>query len=120
MTLTADAANVLISDFGEDVTVHPQADDVPEDASNPVYFEQTASGDSSFTQKVRVYSSPSQEMLETYGFEEDTDAVIYADEDVIDEGDEVVFGDGRFVVRRTVSNQIGHGAYIWIHDLVGV
>jgi hypothetical protein len=118
--LTEDAANMLISDFGESVTVHPQAEDVPEDTSDPIYFQQDSSGDSPFSLKVRMYSAPSEEMLQRYGFDEDTEAVLYETDNQIEEGDQIEYNNQKFLIRRTVTNQIGNGPYIWIHDLVGL
>jgi hypothetical protein len=120
MTLVSDAADMLIGDFGEEVTVYPKTSDVPEDESDPIYFKEIDSSESSFTQKARVYSQPSEEMLQKYGFDEDTEAIIYERDNEIEEADEIEFGGQRYVVRQTTTNQIGSGAYIWIHDLMGL
>lgn len=120
MTIAADAADALIGNFGEEITVYPQDPDEPVDSSDPMYFEETSSTEQSYTVDARVYNAPSEEMLEDYGFEQDTELMIYEREDTIEEADEIEFDGRRFVVKRTVSNQLGNGGYIWIHALVGL
>ena len=119
MTLVSDAADLLIGDFGEQITVYPQNEPQPEDSSDPMYFDSGTEG-SSFTMKARVYSVPSEEILKKYGFDDDTEMVIYERDNSISEGDELSYNGNRFLVRRTVTNQVGEGPYVWIHDLVGV
>jgi hypothetical protein len=120
MTIAADAADVLIGDFGEEITVYPQSSDEPVDSSDPMYFDESSSTAQSYTIDARVYNAPSEEDLTEYGFDEDTEMMIYEREDKIEEADEIEFEGQRFVVSRTVTNQLGSGSYIWIHGLVGL
>lgn len=120
MTLVRDGVQQMISSFGETVTVKPQGDYEATDSSNPIYFEQTASSESNFEETVRVYSSPSDEILKEYGFEEETEALIYNDDNSIDEGDVVEINGEDFLVESFVTNQIGHGPYIWVYQLRGM
>lgn len=119
MRMTADAAAQMIADFGETVTVKPQAPQGPTDSNNPVYFEEGTSNESNFDEEVRVYTSPSEEMLNDFGFEESTEAIIYNDQNNIDEGDIVEILGNDFVVKKMQTNQMGNGAYIFIYGLIG-
>lgn len=119
MTIASGAAEQMISRFGEEVTIYPKPERQAEDSSNPIYIEQSETSPSSFTQKVRLYTTPSVETLQSYGFEEDSESLIYTTEDVIEQGDAVEYNGMRYIVRNTATNQHGNGTYIWIHDLVG-
>lgn len=118
MSLAKDGANALIASFGETVTVVPQASDTPED-SKTVFFEQSSSSESSFDEKVRLYTTPSDETLRKYGFEEDTEGMIYNTEDNIDEGDLIQHHSREYVVTNKATNQIGNGPYLFIYELKG-
>lgn len=119
MTIAEDAAVEMVAEFGEDVTVFPQSSDEPDDSDNPIYFSQTESSEDPYTETVRVYTQPSEETLMEYGFEEDTDALIYDTEDNIQEGDKIRYNSNDFVVRRKATNQIGNGPYLRIYSLIG-
>lgn len=118
MTIAADAASLMIGEWGEEVTVVPQASDEPEDESNPVFFKESESDAASFTRKVRLYTALSEEDLMEYGFEPDGDAIIYTDKDGINDGDEIQYSDLNYTVRNTRTNQHGNGQYLYLHELV--
>lgn len=115
-----DVTSSIIEDFGEVVTVHPQGDYEPEDSTDPVYFERSTSSESSFDVKVRVYSMPSEEILNEYGFENDAEFAIYTDENIIDIGDNVEYDGQVFTARRMEKKQMGEGAYRFVYELIGV
>ena len=120
MTVAEAGARAMIQQFGEEITVYPHSEQSPTDVEDPVFFEQSSTEPESFTEKVRVYASPSKETMEEYGFDEDTDSIIYNTNDSIEEGDKVEIFGNEFIVRRQVTNQIGDGPYIWVYNLVGV
>lgn len=120
MTIAADATEAMIQQFGEEVTVHPQASDVPEDDTNPIYFQQTSSTEASFTEKVRLYTAVSEDDLKEYGFDAEGDAIIYNTNDSIERGDEIEYGTRRYVVGSMQTNQHGDGDYVWVYKLVEV
>ena len=120
MTLVSDAAASMISDFGVTVEVTPHTSQEPEDVDNPVFFEESSDSPPTFEQKVRLYTTASDDQLMRYGFESDGDAILYTDEDVIEEGDEIAYSDLEYIVRSSETNQINEeqGQYLWIFELV--
>jgi len=120
MSLAEDAGLDLINRFGEEITVYPQEPDQPEDTNDPIYFEEQSPTESSFTEKVRLYHRPSDEMLQEYGFESDVEVVIYSMNDSIGGGDEIEYQNQRYVVDETVTTQLGYGPYLWLHSLMGI
>ena len=120
MTLVSNAAASLISQFGVTVTVTTHNSQEPEDADNPVFFEESSTSSSSFQQKVRLYTTASEEKLDEHGFESDGDAVMYTDQETISDGDEIEYSGMEYIVRNTSTNQIDdeQGQYLWIHELV--
>jgi len=120
MTLVKDAANQIIAQFGEKVTVHPQSNDEPEDVNNPVFFEQSDFEGPTFDIKARIYTNPDDDTLKSYGFESQTEQVIYETDGNIDIGDEIEIAGEQFVVDEIASNQIGEGRYIFVYSLVGL
>lgn len=114
------AADFLISEFGEEVDIVSRDSENPDDASNPMYF--SSSEGSSVTKEVRLMASPSEEMLQEYGFEQETSTVIYESVGDIQEGDlvqyEEVDGDtAEYVVARKTEHQMGNGEYRFVYSL---
>lgn len=118
MTLVKRGMDEMISMFGESVTVKPQASQEPVDSNNPVFFEEQTSNNSDFTEKVRLYTAPAEEMLKEYGFEDDTEAIIYNNNDSINVSDVVEYNNYTWVVKDRRTNQIGDGPYIYIYSLL--
>lgn len=120
MSFLDEASDYMVSEFGETVEVVPKGEYEADDSSNPMYFSQANDG-SSYQEKVRLFSSPSREMLKEYGFEEDTEAVIYNTNPDINTGDIVRYQEAEqtaeYVVRRQVTHQMGDGNYRWVYDL---
>lgn len=118
MTILTNTAEMLISEFGEVVTVRKTVEDSPDDSTDPIYFEKDDTVDEEFEQKVRLFDNPDEETLNNYGFEQDTETTIYTTEDVIENGDIILYRDAEFVVNDTTSMQIGQGPYRYVHGLV--
>lgn len=121
MTLAEDGARLLIGDFGEEVEVTSMGDGEFEDPNDPIYHSTSQTEGSTSTHKVRLYTTPSDEQLETYGFDEDTESMMYSTEDIAEEGDKVSYSPGNtdWVVGRTETNQIGEGPYLFVYQLLG-
>lgn len=117
--ITSDGAKTLIAQFGEVVTVVPQSSQVPEDDTDPIFFEESNNTGATFEEQVRLYSAPSKESLQEYGFEENSDAMIYNTNDSIEEGDLIQYSGLEYIVQEVVTNQIGDGPYIWVYSLRG-
>jgi hypothetical protein len=122
--LTEDAADMLIGDFGEEVTVTSMGDGEFEDETDPIYHSSSQTEGSSSTHKVRLYTTPSKEQLETYGFSEDTESMMYSTDDIAEEGDEVNYnppGDREWdwVIGTTETNQLSNGPYLFVYQLLG-
>lgn len=117
MVIVDDATTQIIEEFGEVVTVTPQEGAIPEDSSDPIYFENPEETGESYEEKVRVYSSPSEEVLKEYGFEQDVELMIYNDNGDIEEGDVVEYNDGKYVVISQETKQLGSGQYRWVYEL---
>lgn len=120
MTLLTDASAQMIEEFGVTVTVTPHDPQEPEDADNPVFFQESSTQSSSFEEKVRLYTAASDDMLQEYGFESDGDSIIYNNSDVISEGDEIAYSGMEYIVRNTNTNQMNdaEGQYLWVYELV--
>lgn len=117
MVYVDDATTQIIEQFGEVVTVTPQEGPVAEDSSDPIYFENPEETSNSYDEKVRLYSSPSEEILKEYGFEQEVDLVIYNDNDSIEEGDVVEYSDGKYTVVTEETKSLGSGVYRWVYEL---
>lgn len=122
MTLVREGADSLIAEFGEDVQVTSMDNEVPDDADDPMFLDSSGQEGTTETHRVRLYTTPSEEMLQEYGFEEDTKAIMYKTEDIASEGDKVEYAptNQKWYVRRAATNQIGEGPYIWVYSMVGV
>lgn len=122
MTLAESGANAMISEFGESVEVIPVDNEEAEDADDPIFIDSSGTEGIAETHKVRLYTTPSQEMLEDYGFDEDTNAIMYTTEDIADNGDKVEYEPMGYewIVDRISTNQIGDGPYIYVYKMVGV
>lgn len=122
MSLVHSGAKHLIAEFGEYVKVYSEEPDSPEDPNDPIYFE-SSSGQEEFEEyKVRLYTSPSKEMMEDYGFDEDSDALMYSTEDIADNGDTVEYepSDRKWTIEKTSTNQIGSGPYLYLYAMRGI
>jgi hypothetical protein len=121
MTLAEDAARLLIGDFGEEVDVTSMGDGTFEDPSDPIYHSTSETVGSTSTHKVRLYTTPSDEKLQKYGFDEDTESMMYSTSQIAEEGDEVSYSpnDSNWVVGSVETNQIGHGPYLYVYQLLG-
>jgi hypothetical protein len=118
MTITEDGAEILISQFGEEVDVTPITDEST--GSDPIYPSSDTEEGTTTTHKVRLYSSPSKETLKEYGIEESADAMMYSTNDIADQGDEVEYKDlYDWVVGEIVTNQLGNGIYLRVYELTG-
>lgn len=119
MSYLDSATSFMIAEFGEEVTVIPRDSENPDDASNPMYFSDSQG--SSRTVKVRLMSSPSEEMLQSYGFEQDTSTVVYEADGSIHEGDiiqyEEVDDTAEYIVARKTEHQMGNGEYRFVYSL---
>lgn len=122
MTLAESGALAMISEFGENVIVTSMDNEVAEDTDDPIFIDSSGSEGVSETYKVRLYTSPSEEMLEDYGFDEDTHAIMYSTDDIAENGDKVEYEpmEYEWIVDRISTNQIGQGRpYIFVYKMVG-
>lgn len=121
MTIVEDGANMLISQFGEDVVVTSMDNEVPDNPDDPIFIDSSGQEGVSETHRVRLYTTPSQEMLEEYGFDQDTEAIIYSREDIAGQGDKVEYEPlgSEWVVTKISTNQIGEGPYIYVYSMKG-
>lgn len=110
----------MISEFGETVTVTPVPDKVADDPNDTIYLEEDTGSTTAFDHDVRLYSAASDEMLQDYGFEEDTEAIAYDMEGKIGEGDQVEYQSNTWVVSSIRTNQIGTGPYVYVYGMKGV
>lgn len=123
MTLTENGADILIDDFGETVTVYPHNEQVPEDSSDPIFFEEDTSSVSGTDYTVRLYTAPSEELMKDYGFDEETEAMMYTTSNIAEEGDKVEYSGAEsyeWIVKREATNQIGEGPYMFVYSMKGV
>lgn len=113
-------ADSLIAQFGEEVVVTSMDNEVPDDSDNPMFLDSSGDEGTSETHRVRLYTSPSNETLQEYGFDESTEAMMYDTEDIASEGDKVEYApsDMEWVIDGVATNHIGQGPYIWIYSMV--
>lgn len=120
MTLVESGAEQLIAQFGVTVEVYPQDSQSPENASEPVFFEDT-DNDSTFTEyDVRLYTSASEEMMKDYGLDEGADSLMYSTSDIASQGDKVKYPKGNYewIVEERMTNQItDSGPYIFVYSM---
>jgi hypothetical protein len=119
MTLAEMGAKTMIGQFGEEVTVTSMDYESPDDSDDPIFFDSSGTEGSSETYTVRLYTSPSQEMMEDYGFEQDADSMMYSTENIATRGDKVTYEAGSYswIVNRIATNQIGEGPYMYIYSM---
>lgn len=122
MSMATDGAEALISMFGEEVVVTSMDNEVPDDSDNPMFLDSSGEEGTAETHRVRLYTSPSNETLQEYGFDESTEAMMYDTEDIASEGDKVEYDPSNmeWVVDGVATNQIGQGPYIFVYSMVGV
>jgi hypothetical protein len=122
MTLTEMGANALIGEFGEEVIVRSMDNEEPEDSNDPIFMDSSGSEDSSSTHTVRLYTTPANDMLEDYGFDEDTEAIMYSTDEIATVGDEVEYEPAsyKWVIDEIATNQIGQQPYIFVYKMVGI
>lgn len=122
MTITEDGARMMISQFGEEVVVTSMDNEVPDDPDDPMFIDSSGQEGTSNTHRVRLYTAPSQEMLEEYGFDEDTECIIYSTDEIASEGDKVEYSVSglEWIVKSESTNQMGEGPYIFVYSLTGV
>lgn len=122
MTLAKDGAESLIAQFGETVTIVPQSSQEPVDSNDPIYFQEGSTSESNHDEKVRLYTSVSDEMMTDYGLSsEEADAMMYDTSEIASEGDRVKYGDRyEWVIEAENTNQIGNGPYIFVYAMRNV
>lgn len=120
MTLAKEGAKQLIGQFGVYVKVYPQDNAQPVDSNDPVFFEETENTSDFEEHKVRLYTSGSEEMLQDYGFDASTDAIMYSTQDIASNGDTVEYEAGGYEwnVEETSTNQLdSSGPYIYVYAM---
>lgn len=121
MTLVEDGAENLIAMFGEEVDVVSMDNEVPDDPNDPMFIDSSGQEEVRNTHRVRLYTTPSKETLQEYGFDEDTESMMYSTDDVASEGDRVEYQSStEWIVKTRQTNQIGNGPYIFVYALSGV
>ena len=121
MTLVKEGAEQLIDEFGVYVDVFPQESQKPEDSSNPIFFENAENDTNHVEHKVRLYTSTSEEMLQDFGFEEDTESIMYSTEKIAEQGDKVEYENYKWNIKNVATNQIGpEGPYLFVFSMEGV
>lgn len=121
MTLAASGSDALIGEFGENVTVTEKVDNEFEDPDDPIFHKGPSENEGKSTEhKVRLYTTPSKETLEDYGFDEDTDSMMYSTDDIAESGDTVEYDPGNYewVVGEISTSQIGEGPYLFVYQLI--
>lgn len=118
--MARDAAQSMIGQFGETVTVTEMGDGEFEDSTDPIYHSSTQTTVSTSTHDVRLYTTPSKETLQDYGFDEETDSMMYSTDSIAEQGDKVEYAEGSYnwVVGNVQTNQIGNGPYIYVYQLL--
>jgi hypothetical protein len=119
MTLVESGADILISEFGETVRVYEHQEQQPENSSDPIYFEDQPESTSYTEHRVRLYTTPSDEMLADYGFDEDTEAICYNREKIAELGDRISYPgtSQEWIVDQFQSNQLGSGPYLFVFSM---
>lgn len=122
MTIAADGAEMMISQFGEDVVVTPMDNEVPDNSNDPMFIDSSGQEGTSTTHKVRLYTTPSQEMLEDYGFDDGTEAIMYTTNDIAINGDKVEYPPtgAEWIIDKKSTNQIGNNPYIYIYKMTSI
>jgi hypothetical protein len=123
MTLVETGAEQIIGQFGVYVKIYPQEGDKPQNPDSPVFFDNSDNNTDFSEEKVRLYTSASEEIMKDYGLDETSDAVMYSTEDVATVGDKVKYKDGNYTwfVEESMTNQLGpEGPYIFIYTLGAV
>lgn len=120
MTIAESGAMAMISEFGEEVIVTSMDNEEADDPDDPIFIDSSGTEGESKSHKVRLYTTPSKEMLEDYGFEENTEAIMYTTENIADNGDEVEYEPMgyKWIVDETSTNQIGSGPYLFVYKMV--
>lgn len=120
MTLVKEGAKQIIGQFGVHVKVYPQDNATPVDGNDPVFFEETENTSNFEEHKVRLYTTANEEMLQDYGFDASTDAIMYSTEDIASNGDTVEYEAGGYEwnVEETSTNQLdASGPYIYVYSM---
>lgn len=119
MTLVESGADILIAEFGETIRVYEHQEQEPEDASDPIYFDDQPDSTNYTEHKVRLYTTPSDDMLADYGFDDDTEAIFYSRENIAELGDRITYSgtSQEWIVDQFQSNQIGSGPYLFVFSL---
>lgn len=120
MTIAESGAMAMISEFGEEVIVTSMDNEEPDNPDDPIFIDSSGTEGVSETHKVRLYTTPSKEMLEDYGFEDNTQAIMYTTENIADNGDEVEYEPMGYewIVDESSTNQIGSGPYLFVYKMV--
>lgn len=120
MTLLQTGAEQIIADFGVYVKVYQQDGQSPDNPDNPVFFSENENESNFQEYKVRLYTSTSDEMMQEYGFEASSDAIMYHTDQITEEGDTVEYPQGgyKWNVEETMTNQIDEsGPYIYVYAM---
>lgn len=123
MTLLKSGAENLIEMFGVTVEIYPQDSQQPDDSEDPVFFSEEENESNFNEEKVRLYTSGSEEVMQDYGIEDSADAMFYAVKDVADEGDKVVYPDAgyKWNIEEKMTNQNAKdGVYIYVYGMGAV
>lgn len=122
MSLTQTGAESMIAEFGEEVLVTPVDNDVAEDSNDPIFIDSSGSESAATEYRVRLYTTPADEMLEDYGFDDNTEAIMYSTDDIANIGDKVEYEPlgHEWIVDKISTNQIGRGPYIYVYKMVGI
>lgn len=111
MSILDETVESIIAEVGETVEIIPHngysSDGIWE--SDEGYNEQE-----SFEIQARVMRQISNEELEEEGFSEKGECMMYFNEEVVSQGDKVIFTDGdedRYIVAETMTDQVGDGIY---------
>ena len=123
MTIAESGAMAMISEFGEEVIITPMDNEDPDDPDDPIFIDSSGTEGVSESHTVRLYTTPSAEMMEDYGFDDDTEAIMYSTDSIAQNGDKVEYEpmDYEWIVDRISTNQIGQGRpYIYVYKMVGV
>lgn len=120
MTLVETGAEQMIGQFGVYVKVYPQEGDKPQNPNSPVFFDNSDNNTDFIEEKVRLYTSASEEIMKDYGLDESSDAVMYSTDNIAKAGDKVEYEAGKYewVVEEQITNQLdADGPYIFIYTL---
>ncbi len=120
MTIARSGAMAMISEFGEEVIVTSMNNEDVDNVDDPIFINSSGIEGDSEEHKVRLYTTPSKEMMEDYGFEDNTTAIMYTTENIANNGDYVEYEPMgyKWIVDRISTNQIGSGPYLYIYKMV--